>query len=177
MSAGRPPGHVPLMADPGRFEVAAWLALTESGMEPYPAAYLVTFLLASEKPITTKGIDGVLLVSSAEHRVTAKGHADRLRRKAKEVMERDPADDDDNLGHLWLTQSEGLLRVLLKCFFYGDPAGFGIALDMLRAAGWADTILHVSRRIDTSLRTNFPPHEGTLSRAGKRLLRRLEAKK
>jgi hypothetical protein len=175
MTAGRPPGHVRLMDDPGRFEVAAWLAFTEAGLRPYEAANWVTFLLASEKPITTESIDGLLLISSTRLHTTAKGHADRVRRKAEEVMERDSTDDDDNLGHLWLTQSAGLLRVLLKCFFHGDRAGFLIALDMLRFAGWTDTILRVSRRIDASLRSDFPPHQDKLSRKIERMMRQMRA--
>jgi hypothetical protein len=174
MTAGRPPGHVRLMDDPRREETAAWLAFTEAGLRPYEAANWVTFLLASEKPITTESIDGLLLISSTRPHTTPKGHADRVRRKAEEVMERDPADDDDNLGHLWLTQSAGLFRVLLKCFFQGDRAGFLIALDMLRFAGWTDTILRVSRRIDASLQSNFPPHQDKLSRTAKRMLRQMQ---
>lgn len=138
MSAGRPLGHVRVMADLGRFEVAAWLAFSESGMGPYEAANWVTFLLASEKPITTESIGALLFISSTRHHTTPKGHADRVRRKAEEIMGRDPA--DGNAGHLWLAHSAGLLRVLLKCFFQGDRAGFLIALDMLRFAGWTDTI-------------------------------------
>jgi hypothetical protein len=44
-------------------------------------------------------------------------------------------------------------------------------LDMLGNAGWTDTILRIRGRISDTLRSNFPPAEGTLTRAAKRLLR------
>jgi len=172
---GRPPGHVRLMNDPGRFEVAAWLAFTEAGMDPYPAAYLVTFLLTSDEPITTRSIEGVLLQSTTDlpMMVAPRGHADRVRRKAPEAIAR--ADDDERA---WLARSATLIAALIKFVPEDNWLGVQITLDLLKIEGWADTILRVADRIGASLRdTNFPPAEGPLSRAAKRLLRELRAKK
>jgi hypothetical protein len=113
-----------------------------------------------------------LLKSSTLHANRVVGHADRVRRKAPQVIERA---DESELA--WLTQSSGLLVALMIYFLKGDRQGFAITLDLLSAAGWVDTIFRVSGRIEASLRSNFPPAEGPLSRAGKRLLRKLETKK
>ena len=96
---GRPPGHVRLTDDDGRFEVALWLAMTEAGIDPYPSAYLSTFLI-SDAPITAESVEGVLLELSATCATTAAGHADRVRRKSPEAIER--ADDADRD---WLARS------------------------------------------------------------------------
>ena len=100
MKRGRPHGHVRLLDDLGRFEVAAWFAFTELGMTPYSAAYLVTFLLASDKPITTESVEGVLLKSTTIHATTIIGHADRIRRKAPQMIKR-----ADEAERAWLAQS------------------------------------------------------------------------
>lgn len=176
MNAGRPHGHVRLMADPGRFEVAAWHAFTELGMEPYPAAYLTTFLLTSKTPISTESIEDVLLQSSAglSVMVKAKGHADRIRRKAPEAIAR--ADDDERA---WVARSSALIAALVR-FVPGLPEtqlGVELTLDLLKIEGWAKPILHVAERVGASLRSNFPPPEDPLSRTAKRLLRELLTKK
>jgi hypothetical protein len=152
--------------DPGRFEIAAWLALTEIGMTPYQAANLVTFLLASDRPITTESIDGILLKSSTSHRTTVKGHADRVRRKSPEAIAR-----ADKHELAWLTHSSGLILALLKFTAEDNAEGTAATLDLLRDAGWTDTLLRIARRVAASLQGNFPPAEGPLSRAAARLLR------
>jgi hypothetical protein len=171
MSAGRPPGHVRLMDDLGRFEVAAWLAFTELGMAPYEAANTVTFL-ASEKPITTESIEGLRLISSTRPHTTPKGHADRVRRKAEEVMKRA---DDDERG--WLEQSAGLIAALVKAIpqLPESRPAVECILDLLRNDGWADVILRVVGRIDASLQSNFPPHQDKLSRKAERMMSQLRA--
>ena len=167
---GRPPGHVRLLDDPGRFEVAAWLALTEAGLPPYWAAYLVTFLLTSGRPITAESIDGVLLKLSTTHATTTiAGHADRIRRKAPQAIERA---DERELA--WLTHSAGLLFALLKWTAKGHLAGFMVTVEALRQAGWTDVLARVGGRVDAALRSNFPPAEGPLSRAAARLLRKMQ---
>jgi hypothetical protein len=177
MTAGRPPGRVRLMDDPGRFEVAAWLAFTETGLGPYPAAYLVTFLLASDAPIVTESIEGVLLQSSAELSVmvTPKGHADWLRRKAPEAIAR--ADDNERD---WLARSASLIAALIEFVPRLPEATLAVELTLgqLKIEGWTAPILYVTRRIGASLlRSNFPPAEGPLSRTAKRRLRELLEKK
>jgi hypothetical protein len=72
---------------------------------------MVTFLIASDRPITTESLDGVLLKSTTEHRVTAVGHADRIRRKAPEAIARA---NDRELA--WLTSSAALLVAIVTRF-------------------------------------------------------------
>jgi hypothetical protein len=70
------------LRNPHRFESATWLAFTELGMGPYPAAYLTTFLITSTAPITIESIDDVLLKSATILPGRVIGRADRLRRNA-----------------------------------------------------------------------------------------------
>jgi hypothetical protein len=169
MKRGRPHGHVRLLDDLGRFEIAAWFAFTELGMTPYSAAYLVTFLLASDKLITTESVEGVLLKSTTIHATTVIGHADRIRRKAPQMIKR-----ADEVERAWLAQSSAALVGLLTYLAKSDQHGFTTSLDLLATEGWVDAIFRVSRRVDASLRSNFPPAEGPLSRAAARLLRLLK---
>jgi hypothetical protein len=135
-------------------------------MKPYQAAYLVTFLLTSEEPITTESIEGVLLASSTMTRwTTVKGHADRVRRKAPEAMKR-----SDEQDRAWLDQSMSLIVLLLRFTADSNVDRFNAALFMLRANGWADTLDRIARRLSASLHGNFPPKQGSLSRAAARLL-------
>jgi hypothetical protein len=167
---GRPTGSViRLLDDPARFEIAMWHALTAAGMKPYPAAYLATFLLASDRPITTEIIDGVLLKTSADfRRTTVAGHAGRLRRNAPKAIDR--ADDH---GRGWLAQSSGLLFGLLKFAADKNADGFAFTLDRLRdaRAGWSEPLHGIFTRIDEATRSNFAPASGPLSRTAARLLR------
>jgi hypothetical protein len=166
---GRPKGHVRLPDSPQRFESAVWLALTELGMGPYPAAYLTTFLITSSAPITTESIDDVLLTSATMLPWRVIGRADRLRRNVPLVIERA---DEQELA--WLTHSSGLLVALIKFTADGNTDGMVVTLDLLKEAGWSETLLRVSGRIGASLRSNFPPAEGPLSRTAARLLRDLQ---
>ena len=167
---GRPSGSlVRLLDDPGRFEVAAWHAFTELGFGPYPAAYLATFFIASDKPITTEIIDGVLLKSSTElPMASVRGHANRLRHKAPEAVRRA---SEHELK--WLTTSAGLLVALVQNIAASNASGIRITLELLRQAGWGETLDRVGRRLEATLRSNFPPADGELSRSAARLLRRL----
>jgi hypothetical protein len=172
MTAGRPPGHVRLMDDPDRFEVAAWHAFTEAGLGPYPAAYLVTFLLSSHAPITTESIDDVLLLSSVKRSpmVALTSQAEWVRRKSPEAIER--ADDAERE---WVVRSSALILGLVKFVPRLPETQLGVefTLDCLKREGWAEPILRVTNRIGASLRSNFPPPEGLLSRTAKRVLRDL----
>jgi hypothetical protein len=141
---------------------------TELGMRPYSAAYLVTFLITSNAPIATESIDDVLLKSSTILPRRVISHADRLRRNAPLAIER--ANEHERS---WLAHSSGLLVGLVKFTAEGNAEGVSIVLDRLKEAGWSETLLHVSCRIGASLRSNFPPAEGPLSRAAARLLRGL----
>jgi hypothetical protein len=164
---GRPQGSVVrLLDDPGRFEVAAWLGFTELGLKPYPAAYLTHFLITADRPITTESIDGVLLKSSTAGPANVIGHADRIRRKAPEAIGR--ADDRERK---WLTSSAALIVAVVQFTAAGDQRGLTIALARLREAGWTAVLSRIGARIEASLRSNFPPAKGPISRAARQLLR------
>lgn len=163
---GRPHGSiVRLLKDSGRFEVAAWFAFTELGLAVYPAARLTTFLIASDRPITTESIDGVLLKSTTTHRTTVTGHADRVRRKAPDAIAR--ADDRERA---WLVSSSALIIAVVEFLASGNEGGLKLAIEQLREAGWTETLDRVAKRIDASLRSNFPPAESPLRGAAARLL-------
>jgi hypothetical protein len=165
---GRPKGRVGLLNDRGRFEVAAWYAFTTGlRMRPYEAAYLVTFL-ASDRPITTESLDGALLKSTSlsQKGCPALGHAGRIPRKASEAIDRADAHEK-----AWVAYSASLILALVKFTAESKATEAAATLDLLGNAGWADTILRVTTRIDASLRSNFPPAEGPLTRAAARLLR------
>jgi hypothetical protein len=157
-----------LLDSPQRFESVAWLALTELGMGAYPAAYLTTFLITSNAPITTESIDDVLLKSATILPWRVISRADRLRRNAPLAIKR-----ADGQELAWLIRSSGLLLALIKFAADGDTGGIVATLDLLKEAGWSETLLRVSERIGASLRSNFPPAEGPLSRTEARLLREL----
>jgi len=107
MKRGRPKGTcIRLLNNPNRFEFAAWLSLTQQGMKPYPAAYLVTFLM-SGGPITIESLDAAVLKSTTTPRLAAAiviGQADRLRSNAELAIKR-----ADDLEHARLTYSAGLI--------------------------------------------------------------------
>ena len=170
MKRGRKRGHVRLLDNPHRFEMAAWLALTRQGMKPYPAAYLVTFLM-SGGDITTESLDAALFQSTTTPALTATtiaGHADRLRRNAELAIDR-----ANDLERAWLTYSAGLLFALIRAIAAGNADLATVTLDRLGETGWASALLWISSRIGASLKSNFPPAEGPLSRAAVRLLREL----
>jgi hypothetical protein len=146
-----------------------WLALRKMGKGPYPAAYLTTFLITASAPITTESVDDALLKSTTMLPGRVIGRADRLRRNAALAIERA---DKDELA--WLTQSAGLLVALVKFAAAGNAVGMAASLDLLKEAGWSDTLLRVGGRIGASLRSNFPPAEGPLSRTAARLLQKAQ---
>jgi hypothetical protein len=126
------------------------------------------FLITSIAPITTESIDDALLKSATILPGRVIGHANRLRRNVPLAIERA---DEHELA--WLAHSSGLLVALIKFRAEGNTDGMAITLDLLKEAGWSETLLRVSGRIEASLRSNFPPAEGPLSRTAARLLRGL----
>ena len=170
---GRPPGStIALLKDPGRFQIAGWLAFTELGFGVYPAARLVAFL-ASDRPITTGSIEDVSLISTvATRHADVNVHADNFMRKAKKVIARIRANEQQ---HRWLCASVDLIKATVKLSAAGNRIAVALILDQMRQADWAETLDHIGKRMEASLRTNFPPSEGPLSRTANRLLR--EAKK
>jgi hypothetical protein len=167
---GRPKGSIiRLLDDPGRFEAAFAFAFTEYlGWRPYLATRLATFLIASDRPITTESVEGVLLKSSTTHSTTIAGHEDRLRRKIPEIVDR-----ANEREWAWFTMSSSLIFTMVESFAEGNSGGLHITLEMLRQAGWSETLDRVAKRMDVSLRGNFPPAEGPLRRSAARLLRQV----
>lgn len=158
---GRPEGSIiGLLDDPGRFAVAIWFVCTEYlGLAPYHAADLTIFLITSHEPITTESIEGVLLKSSTgpPPMVTIKGHSDWIRRKGSEAIKRARENERE---WAWLTMSSSLIVALLRHLAEGDAGGLHITCEMLRCAGWGETLDRVGKRAEASLRnTNFSPSE------------------
>jgi hypothetical protein len=166
---GRPHGAtIRLLDDPRRFEAAAWIAFFKLG--PYPAGYLTAFF-ASDKPITTESVEAVLLKSATAHSGDVEEYADRMwRRKIRQVIAR-----ADKREQAWLTMSASLILAVCKHVAEGNAGGMQISLVMLRQAGWGETLDRIGKRVEASLRSNFPPAECPLSRTAARLLR--QAKK
>jgi hypothetical protein len=170
---GRPEGSIiPLLSDPRRFEVATWFAAIRYGLVPYQAGYLTALLIASNKPITTESIDDVLLISSTKHSSKAVEYADRLQhRKVRQVIAR-----ANEREMTWLRMSSDYILVMLQCAAQSNWSGVAFTLELLRQAGWGDTLDRIGRRFEASLRgTNFPPAGGKLSRTAARLLRQVKS--
>jgi hypothetical protein len=58
---------IALLKDRDRFKIVGWLAFVELGLGVYQAASLVNFL-ASDRPITTRSLDNVVMISTTETR-------------------------------------------------------------------------------------------------------------
>jgi hypothetical protein len=56
--------------------------------QPYAAAYIVTAVLTSHRPITIESVDCDVIQATTRHHCTVLGHADRLRRKAETASAR-----------------------------------------------------------------------------------------
>jgi hypothetical protein len=89
-------------------------------------------------------------------------------RKANKVITRTRFDAQQ---HRWLVASVDLIKVTVKLAAIGDWSAVAVALGQMRQAGWTDMLHHIGKRMEASLCSNFPPHEGPLSRTAKRLLR------
>lgn len=172
---GRPKDLIiPLLKDRKRFAVAIWFFCTEYlGLGPYDAADLTIFLITSHTPITIESIDGVLLKASTDVPPTAtrEAQADWIARKSRKAIER-----ADQREWAWLTMSAGLMSIMMQRLAEGDSGGFHLACGMLRNAGWDEALDRVVKRLDASLRSNFPPAvDWKPRRAAARLLRRVKA--
>jgi hypothetical protein len=166
----RPDGSIVHLADdPRRFEVAVWFTAIRLGFEPYPAGYLAAFLIASDQPITTESIDDALLKSqTVTHSTDVEKYAEKMwDRKIPQIIARA---DERNMA--WLTHASGLLFILLKHLAEGDEGGMRFTLELLRHQGWGETLDRIAKRIDASLRSNFPPPNDPLSPAARRLLKK-----
>ena len=81
-----------------------------------------------------------------------------------------PAGDD----YEWLTHSIALIGALLRYAIKDDARGFRHTLELMREAGWGDTLELLGRRLEKALRGNLPPASAPLRRAAARLFHKLE---
>ena len=172
---GRPRGsHTPLFADQQRFAVAAWVAF-EPDFGPHVTAQLVTVLIEESTPIRIEDVEGLrLMIGAAFKPPTLKADLDdaarELQEKARLVMSRAT---DSELQ--WLSASASALRGLVSVFLRNDVPAMRRSLDILRRAGWGKVSMRIGRRLETALKSNFPPYEGPLSPAARRLLNTLRS--
>ena len=170
---GRPSGTFrPLLTDPQRHSVAAWL-LCEPVFGPHRAAKLAIVTIEETTPIVFSTLEG-LLVTSADY-MPPRGAADAdfdeqarsLAAKAKLIASRA---NETELN--WLVFSSGALRGLIKFMAEGNWSGVVEAQRLLRQAGWADILARLARRLDIpSEAENLRPFDkGRLRAAGRRLL-------
>jgi hypothetical protein len=173
---GRKPGtHFPLLEDPQRFVIAAYVAFCAQALSPFEAARLAIVLVGERTPISITDLDGVLLVLSGEYDPVGRPQEldDRVRllvRKARHLLE--IANEPERR---WLEQSAGAVVGLCSMLAEDKRRGAARALQILREAGWGATIEQVGARMTTALRGNFPPYEGRLRKAGRARLERARA--
>jgi hypothetical protein len=164
---GRPKGStVPIERDPQRFEVACWWAFHELGCGPFDAARRA--LLATKGgPITLADIEGALVMATATIPLPQPFDPDEpdkgLRRLSAKAERAAPSE--------WLIASSALVRALITFIVANNTTGIAIAYDGLMKLGWGETIMGLSQRIETALRSNLPPADlNRLSPAVRRLL-------
>jgi hypothetical protein len=154
----RPRGSIiPLMKDPQRFEIAAWLALQVS-IGPYRAARLVAMLVESNAPITIESIDGVLLNASTDHEIKTDvdSHFESLVQKSRLVMKRGTAEERQ-----WLDGSTALIGSLVELFVQNSQTVWALAFDrLLDIPGWRDELARITKRLSGATRSNYPEFRG-----------------
>jgi hypothetical protein len=161
--------HAPLLKDRQRFTIAVWLAFVDF-FGPHESARLAIVLVEETTPITIETIENLLVVAAADYRQVSlkEDFDDRARALTRKVeLIRGRAS-----GHelKWLVRSSGAVRALVDFVAVGDVGGANRAIMLLEHAGWGDILEHVQGRIDAALRSNWPPFEGQLKAAGRRLL-------
>jgi hypothetical protein len=92
-------------------------------------------------------------------------HADRLTRRAAEIIPRANNDERD-----WLAHSAACIQGLIGFIAKQKTVGAYHALDRLVHLGWGHVLAQLHARIIGALRSNFPEFEGDLSAAARRLL-------
>jgi hypothetical protein len=168
---GRPEGStVPFAHDRQRFTIAAWWGFRGAGAGPFVASYWAS-IATSDTPIRPEDIDGLLHVAAVEiphTSVTLDKHLDHLTRKAKRI----PVESD-----AWLHLSATAIKAAVLAARTGDLETYCFAFDQLIANGWAGTIRRLSERVVEASKSNLPPFEGELGRAGRAFLARLRSLK
>jgi hypothetical protein len=146
-----------------------WLAFVNC-FGPHESARLAIVLIEEKTPIKVEIIEDLLVVVGADYRLASPrdlldDRARALTRKAELIRER-------ALGRelKWLIRSAGAVRALAGFIAAGNVGGANRSMVILEHAGWGDILKHLQARIDAALRSNWPPFEGRLKAAGRRLL-------
>lgn len=165
---GRPKGStVPIERDRQARAVACWWAFREFGFGPYEAAHLAATVV-SDQPIKLEDVEGLLRVASTEIKRTASSfekHIDTLVRKA----ERHPPGSSS-----WLAASALAIKALILALRKNNTAMACWMLDVLIRLGWKDQLARLTARITEALKSNVPPRDTPLGRAGRALLAALK---
>jgi hypothetical protein len=176
--AGRP--KVPIEQDPDRFFIVIWRALVlvlECG--PYEAGYLAAHLVSAE-PIMMSEVERALRRASA----TVQHHADTLETRVTALVEKAQRSSDSDP---WIERSETAIESLILAAFMlarpdlSDDAGERlhtagrILVAQLHELGWGEVFARLETRVSAARRSNLPPDDSPLGRAGRRLLRLLKA--
>ena len=170
---GRPSGTFrPLLKDPQRFSIAAWL-LFEPVVGPHVAARLAIVAIEETGPIEISTIEGMLVTSAAylpppgaaaaDFDEQARSLAAKGRLAASRATESELA---------WLVRSSGALRGLIGFMGAGNWVGFELSRKLLWQADWASVLTRIGRRFDipTDPKDLQPFDKRRLRAAGRRLL-------
>jgi hypothetical protein len=161
---------VPFARDRQRFTIAALWGFRMAGAGAYTAAYWAS-IATSDEPIHPEGVGDLLIAAGTQIKhtaVTSRAHFEHLARKAASTP---PGSD------AWLEVSATTIKALILAARTGNLKIYCAMLDLLIVLGWRDVIQRLTDRIQDALKSNIPPFEGELGKAGRRFLAELSAKK
>jgi hypothetical protein len=175
---GRPSGTFrPLLKDPQRFTVAAWLLL-EPVFGPRAAGRLAIVAFEEKTPIEFTTLEGAMVMSFTYLPPQGAPAADfdeqarSLEAKAKLLASRATAKELD-----WLIASSAALLGLIGFMAVGNWLGVRLAQKSLQQAGWGDLLARIGRRFDlpADMQSLRPFDKNRLRAAGRRLLAAIKA--
>lgn len=165
---GRPVGTFrPLLTDPQRHSIAAWLLLRRL-LGPHIAARLAIVAIDETEPIEIGRIEGLLTMLSAEYTPSPNSDFDdrarALAAKAKRAASR--ATDAE---FEWLIASTAYLRGLIGFVAAGNWTGVHVTYRLLLERGWGEVLARFTRRLHLA-DASKPIDQARLQAAGRRLL-------
>ena len=159
---------IPLERHRQKFDIAVWHGVHLYGVGPYLSAHWAVWLTGAE-PIKAEDVEGLLTAAGTKIKFTAstiEKHIDRLARNAQSIpVESDP----------WLHMSALAIKAMILAARTGNTEVYCGMLDALIELGWGDMIERLRARVGDLLRSNIPPRDEELGRAGMGLLKWLRA--
>lgn len=168
---GRPVGTFrPLLDDPQRHSIAAWL-LFEPLFGPHAAARLAIVAIEETGPVEIGRVEGLLSMLSAAYEAPLGApeadfavQASSLAAKARRATSRATAAELD-----WLIESSAYLRGLIGFVATGNWIGVREAYRLLVQRGWGNVLARFTRRLNLpEVSRSIDPNR--LRAAGRRLL-------